>query len=91
MKVGFINYIDYTKVMPDGRKSEGLYTKSLDFGCSFYSISNDNRLLVENDDGTFTDTNYDGVLDVYIDNNECHQYFMTFNKGVLTLIERNIK
>ncbi|MBK5145581.1 hypothetical protein I2494_18030 [Budviciaceae bacterium BWR-B9] len=85
--MSLINHIDYAGVMPDGRKSEGLYTKSLDFGCSFYCISDDNRLLVENDDGTYTDINYDGVLDVYIDDSECHQYLMTFNKGVLISIK----
>lgn len=81
--MGFINHIEYEGIMPDGLKFDELYTNDLTFGCLFYRISEDGRLLLEEDDGSFTDINYNGNLSVYNDDNEYHDYIMIFVMGKL--------
>lgn len=79
--MSFINNIEYNGTLPDGRKFDVLYTKELSFGCLFYCISETGRLMLEKDDGSYTDINYDGNLCIYNDDNEYHNYIMVFDNG----------
>ncbi|CQE12764.1 Uncharacterised protein [Yersinia intermedia] len=79
--MGFVNNIRFKKrPLPDKATTEEFTTKDLEFGCLFYEISEEGRLLKDNEDGSFTDMNFSGELLV----DTLHgfsSYFMIFNEN----------
>lgn len=79
--MGFVNNIKFKKrPLPDGVESDDFTTKDLEFGCLFYEITKEGRLVRDNEDGTFTEMEYTGELYVntYIG---YRSYFLTFDEN----------
>lgn len=78
--MSFFSHVKYDKSLPDGKRVE-LITNDLVFGNLFYEISETGRLLLNNENGSFTDVNYTGRLFVYTYGGEFQGYFMDFDKN----------
>ena len=77
--MGDICRIKYTKALPDipENGSVNLVTKDLEPGRLFYEISSTDRLVRDNEDGTYTDMNFTGQLYVFAEQRG-NEYFMEF-------------
>lgn len=79
--MGFVNNIEYkVQPLPKGATCKLFCTKDLDFGCLFYEVSENGRLLRDNEDGSFTDMNFTGKLYVNCQDKEYNAYWFTFNE-----------
>lgn len=77
-----ICHLKYTKALPDipDNESVKLVTKDLEPGRLFYEISTTDRLVRDNEDGTYTDMNFTGQLYVFAEQRG-NGYFMVFNEA----------
>lgn len=86
--MGFVNNILYKKrPLPEGVESDEFTTKDLEFGCLFYEISDEGRLLRDNEDGTYTDMKFNGQLYV---SSGYSDYYMDFDSSGLLVEVRDV-
>lgn len=78
--MGFVNNITYKKrSLPEAATSENFRTKDLEFFCPFYVVSEEGRLLKDNQDGTYTDLNFTGKFYVNCEDKDCNAYWFSFD------------
>ncbi|HAJ7130525.1 hypothetical protein [Raoultella terrigena] len=79
--MSFVNNITYKKrPLPEAATSENFCTKDLEFFCPFYVVSEEGRLLKDNQDGSYTDLNFTGKLYVNCEDKDYNAYWFSFDE-----------
>ncbi|EIV6184791.1 hypothetical protein [Klebsiella aerogenes] len=81
--MGMFDTVTFRYRLPDGVIGTAFQTKDLNCECEFYEISSEGRLLRWMEDGTRTDTCFDGILTLSADDG----YHLYFEHGMVKWIE----
>lgn len=81
--MGMFDTVTFRYRLPDGITGTEFQTKDLVCQCEFYGISAEGRLLRWMEDGTRTDTCFDGMLTLSADDG----YHLYFESGTVKWIE----